>query len=134
MMRTSCVILFSRMDTKARRDVRSGSRREELSLMMSQKGRLCCKSRKLQGHEFFAKTLTEKKSPIRIASIALPKPPVSLARGDEAPHIFTRKPHLRPLEFLIPCAIRLLQHNRPEGEVHGCLLPRRLSGANRKYF
>src|SRR5262245_57334291 len=79
--------------------------------------RLCCKSRKLQGHEFFAKTLTEKKSPIRIASIALPKPPVSLARGDEAPHIFTRKPHLRPLEFLIPRAIRLLQHNRPKPDM-----------------
>src|SRR5262249_16889333 len=80
-------------------------------------GRLCCKSRKLQGQEFFAKTLTEKKSPIRIAPIALPKPPVSLARGDEAPHIFTRKPALRPLEFLIPRAIRLLQHNRPNPEV-----------------
>src|SRR5215468_12136649 len=84
---------------------------------MSAIGRLCCKSRKLQGHEFFAKTLTEKKSPIRIASIALPKSPVSLARGDEVPHIFTRKPHLRPLEFLITCAKRLLQHNRPTAKL-----------------
>ena len=41
-------------------------------------GRLCCKSRKLQGHEFFAKTSTKKQSPIRITSIALPKSPVSL--------------------------------------------------------
>src|SRR5262249_9751979 len=59
------------------------------TLICAAQGRLCCKSRKLQGHVFFAKALTEKKSPIRIASIALPKPPVSLARGDEAPHIFT---------------------------------------------
>jgi hypothetical protein len=32
---------------------------------------LCCKSRKLQGHEFFAKTRNGKRSPIRITSIAL---------------------------------------------------------------
>jgi len=38
----------------------------------------CCKSRKLQGHEFFAKTQNRKQSPIRIAAIALPKSPVSL--------------------------------------------------------
>ena len=41
-------------------------------------GRLCCKSRKLQGNEFFAKTRNGKQSPICITSIALPKPPVSL--------------------------------------------------------
>ena len=98
---------------------------------MTAPGRLCCKSRKLQGHEFFAKTLTEKKSPIRIAPIALPKPPVSLARGDEAPHIFTRKPHLRPLEFLIPRAIRLLQHNRPGSDLPQLYAIRSLLGAKR---
>src|SRR5262245_25670530 len=80
---------------------------------MSEKCRYCCKSRKLQRHEFFAKTGTKKRSPIRIASIALRKSPVSLARGDEVPHIFTRKPHLRPLEFLTTCAKRLLQQNLP---------------------
>ena len=32
--------------------------------------------------------------------------------SDEVPHIFTRKPRLRPLEFLILGAKRLLQHNR----------------------
>src|SRR5262245_47314567 len=79
--------------------------------------RYCCKSRKLQGHEFFAKTSTEKQSPIRIASIALPKPPVSLARGDEVPHISTRKPHQPPLEFLTTCAKRLLQQNLPKPAV-----------------
>ena len=56
--------------------------------------RLCCKSRKLQVYEFFAKTRNGKQSPIRITSIALPKSPVSLTRGDEVPHIFTRKPRL----------------------------------------
>ena len=62
-------------------------------------GRLCCKSRKLQGYEFFAKTRNRKRSPFRITSIALPKPPVSLTCGDEVPHIFTRKPRLQPAEF-----------------------------------
>ncbi len=38
-----------------------------------------CKSRKLQCHEFFAKTRSGRRSPIRIPSIALPKSPVSFA-------------------------------------------------------
>src|SRR6188768_4099066 len=74
--------------------------------------RLCCKSRKLQGSDFFAKTRNGKQSTIRIISIALPKSPVRFAREDEVPHIFTRKPRLRPAEFLITSAKRLLQHNR----------------------
>ena len=78
--------------------------------------RLCCKSRKLQGHEFFAKTRNGKQSPICLDAIALSKLPVSLTSGDEVPHIFTRKPRLRPLEFLIIGAIRLLQHNRIESQ------------------
>src|SRR6187200_1558604 len=80
---------------------------------MSASDRLCCKSRKLQGSEFFAKTRNGKQSTIRIISIALPKSPVSFARGDEVPHIFTRKPRLQPAEFLITSAKRLLQHNLP---------------------
>ena len=75
-------------------------------------GRLCCKSRKLQGHQFFAKTQNGKQSPIRIDAIALSKSPVSSTLGDEVPHIFTRKPRLRPLEFLILGAKRLLRHNQ----------------------
>src|SRR6478609_3409756 len=75
--------------------------------------RLCCKSRKLQGSDCFAKTRNGKQSTIRIISIALPKSPVSFARGDEVPHIFTRKPRLQPTEFLIIGAKRLLQHNLP---------------------
>ena len=77
------------------------------------KCRLCCKSRKLQGCEFFAKIQNGKQSPIRITSIALPKSPVSFARGDEVPHIFTRNARLQPAEFLIIGAKRLLQHNLP---------------------
>src|SRR6516225_1724968 len=45
-------------------------------------------------------------------AIALAKSPVSLTRSHEVPHIFTRKPRLRPAEFLTTCAKRLLQHNR----------------------
>ena len=71
----------------------------------------CCKSRKLQGHEFFAKIRNGKQSPIRIDAIALSKSPVNLTLGDAVPHIFTRKSRLRPLEFLILGAKRLLQHN-----------------------
>ena len=78
--------------------------------------RLCCKSRKLQGHEFFAKTRNGMQSPIRVGAIALSKSPVSLTLGDEAPHIFTRKPRLRPLEFLTLGAKRLLQHNPSDSD------------------
>jgi hypothetical protein len=67
------------------------------------KGGFCCKSRKLQRDQFFAKTRGGKYSPIRIASFALPKSSVSFTRADEVPRIFTRKPRLRPLEFLPPC-------------------------------
>src|SRR5215813_5373370 len=70
----------------------------------------CCKSRKLQGHEFFAKTRNGKQSPIRIPSIALSKSPVSLTRDDEAPHIFIRKTRLQPADFLNISEKRLLQH------------------------
>ena len=67
--------------------------------------------------DFFAKTRNGKQSPIRITSIALPKSPVSFARGDEVPHIFTRKPRLQPAEFLITGAKRLLQHNLPTSDI-----------------
>jgi hypothetical protein len=39
--------------------------------------RYCCKSRKLQAEEFFAKLSNEKQSPIRIASLVLAKSLVS---------------------------------------------------------
>ena len=46
------------------------------------------------GYGFFAKIRNKKQSPIGITSITLPKLPVSLTRGDEVPHISTRKPRL----------------------------------------
>jgi hypothetical protein len=39
---------------------------------------------------------------------------MSLTRGDEVPHVLTRKSRLQPAEFLITSAKRLLQHNRPK--------------------
>jgi hypothetical protein len=42
-------------------------------------GDTCCKSRKLQGSRFFAKTLSGERSLIRMTSIALPKSPVNFA-------------------------------------------------------
>jgi hypothetical protein len=53
-------------------------RRADPLSAMSACGRYCCKSRKSQGDEFFAKTRNGKHSPIRMTSIALPKSPVSL--------------------------------------------------------
>src|ERR1700745_2404049 len=78
--------------------------------------RYCCKSRKLQRHEFFAKTRGGRRLLIRIPSIALPKSPVSLTRGDMSPHIFTPKTRLEPAEFLITCAKRLLQQYPSESD------------------
>jgi hypothetical protein len=75
--------------------------------------RLCCKSRKLLGDKFPARRQTNRRSPIWVASITLPKSPVSSSSGDEVPHIFTRKSRLQPGEFLITSAKGLLQQYLP---------------------
>jgi len=49
-----------------------------------------------------------------VASMTLPRPPVSLSSGDEVPHIFTRKSRLQPGEFLITSANRLLRQYPPQ--------------------
>src|SRR6476660_9589850 len=54
-----------------------------------------------------------------MASTTLPTSPVSLSSGDEDPHVFTRKSRLRPKEFLIASAKRLLQQNLPLAENRG---------------
>src|SRR4029453_17525620 len=72
----------------------------------------CCKSPKLPGDKFPAIRRTNRRPPICVVSITLPKSPVSSSSGDEVPHIFTRKSRLRPGEFLVSSAKRLLQHNR----------------------
>jgi hypothetical protein len=82
--------------------------------------RYCCKSPKLPGDNFPAIRPSDQRSPISITSIALPRSPVSLSSGDEVPHIFTRKPHLQPGEFLISSAKRLLQQYLPKAAVSTC--------------
>src|SRR6476469_6415183 len=78
----------------------------------SASGGYCCKSPKLPGANFLAVEKSDRRPPIDVASITLPRSPVSLSSGDEVPHIFTRKSRLRPKEFLIASAKRLLQQNR----------------------
>src|SRR5215813_1547345 len=80
---------------------------------MSALCRYCCKSPKLVGDDFPAITQTNRRSPLCVVSITLPRSPVSLSSGDEVPHIFTRKSRLQPGEFLISSAKRLLQQYLP---------------------
>ncbi len=47
--------------------------------------RYCCKSPKLPGDNFSALRRYDRRPPICVASIALPRSPVSLSLGDEAP-------------------------------------------------
>jgi hypothetical protein len=51
-------------------------------------------------------------SPIDIASISLPKSPVSSSPGDVIPHMFIRKSRLQLGNLVTSDAKRLLQHNR----------------------
>jgi hypothetical protein len=47
--------------------------------VMSAPGRLCCKSRKLEGDNSPVRRRNNPQSPIRVASLALPKSPVSFS-------------------------------------------------------
>src|SRR5580704_17957222 len=80
-------------------------------------GRYCCKSPKLPGANFLAVKKSDRRPPIDVAPITLLRSPTSLSSGDEVPHIFTRKSRLRPKEFLIASAKRLLQQNWHERAV-----------------
>ncbi len=73
----------------------------------------CCKSPKLPGDDFLAGRRSDRRTPVCVASITLPRSPVSLSVGDEVPHILTRRSRLKPGEFSITSAKRLLQHNLP---------------------
>jgi hypothetical protein len=79
-------------------------------------GRFCCKSPQLPGANFFAVKKSDRRSPIDVAPITLPRSPVSLSSGDEVHHIFTRKSRLRPKNYLIASAKRLLQQNLPTAD------------------
>jgi hypothetical protein len=80
----------------------------------------CCKSPKLPGDDFLTVRRPDRRTPVCAASMTLPGSPVSLSVGDEAPHIFTRRSRLKPGEFLITSAKRLLQHNLPETDIAAC--------------
>ncbi len=82
------------------------------ALHESAHGRLCCKSLKMPGDKFPARSRNKPGSLIDVASGSLPKSPVSLSPGDEVPHMFTRKPRLQLEIFAMNGAKRLLQHNR----------------------
>ena len=84
---------------------------------MSALCRYCCKSPKLPGDNFPAVRRFDRRPPIYVVSITLPRPPVSLSSGDEVPHIFTRKSRLQPGEFSITSAKRLLQQYLPEADI-----------------
>jgi hypothetical protein len=84
---------------------------------MSAFGGYCCKSPKLPGYNFPAIRRSDRRPPICVASITLPRSPVSLSSGDEVLHIFTRKSRLQPGEFLISSAKRLLQQYRRSADM-----------------
>jgi hypothetical protein len=78
--------------------------------------RYCCKSPKLPGANFLAVKKSDRRPPIDVAPITLPRSPASFSSGNEVPHIFTRKSRVQPKEILITSAKRLLQQNLPEGD------------------
>src|SRR5262245_42281954 len=81
------------------------------------------KSPKLPGDNFPAVRRFDRRPPIYVVSITLPRSPVSLSSRHEVPHIFTRKSRLRPGEFLITSAKRLLQQYLPIPAVASLSLP-----------
>src|ERR1700731_5269032 len=82
------------------------------ALQESGNGRYCCKSPKIPGGDFFERNEANLCSPINMAPRPLAKPPVSLSRGDEVPHVFIGESHQRARKILISSGKRLLQQNR----------------------
>ena len=68
-------LVASLRDVRFGRDLLRRLRRRDAN---RRRGRLCCKSRKLQGRRFFREITKREASPFRTTSIALPKSPVSL--------------------------------------------------------
>ena len=62
--------------------------------------------------KFFERNEAHHDSLINMAPRPLARPPVSLSRGDEVPHIFIRESHQRARKILISSGKRLLQQNR----------------------
>jgi len=58
---------------------------------MSAHGRYCCKSPKLPGANFSAVKKPDRRPPVDMASITLPRSPASLSSSDEVPpHLYTK--------------------------------------------
>src|ERR1700738_5484322 len=58
---------------------------------MSAHGRYCCKSPKLPGANFSAVKKPDRRPPVDMASITLPRSPASLSSSDEGPpHLYTK--------------------------------------------
>ena len=72
---------------------------------------------KIPGVKFFERNEAHYDSLINMAPRPLAKPPVSLSRGDEVPHIFIRESHQRARKILISSGKRLLQQNLPEAAI-----------------
>src|SRR3984893_4926745 len=79
--------------------------------------RYCCKSPKFPGANFLAVKKSDRRPPIDVAPITLPRSPASLSSRNEVPHIFTRKSCVQPKEILITSAKRLLQQNLPRAVI-----------------
>src|SRR6202022_3215013 len=88
-------------------------------------GRYCCKCPRLPGANFPAVKKSDRRPPIDVAPITLPRSPVSLSSGNEVPHIFTRKSRVQPKEILITSAKGLLQQNLPGADSCTATKPRR---------
>jgi hypothetical protein len=73
------------------------------------------KSLKTPGDKFPARRRNKPRSLIDVASVSLPKSPVSLSPGDD--HMFTRKPRLQLEKFAINGAKRLLPQNLPSPNI-----------------
>jgi ABC transporter substrate binding protein len=68
------------------------------------------------GANFLAVKKSDRRPPIDVGPITLPRSPASLSSGNEVAHMFTRKPHPRLEEFAISGAKRLLQQNLPTAD------------------
>src|ERR1700719_4718085 len=58
----------------------------------------------IAGANFSAVKKSDRRPPVDVASITLPRSPASLSSGDEVPHIFTRNSRVQPKEILITSA------------------------------
>src|SRR6478672_93987 len=67
--------------------------------------------------EFLANRLNEPKSQSDTVSMPLPKSPVSSSQYDVVPQMIIRSPNVRPGEFAIGDAKRILQHYRQQPDM-----------------